>query len=64
MTQELLNPTGTLPCGETHADGPNGRGEHYAYSCDGGFTQTWNTVGAGKNPTPRELNLEERMAPQ
>jgi len=36
-----------------------------AQTCDGGFTQTWDTVGAGKNiPHQRELNLEERKAPQ
>jgi len=32
---------------------------------EGGFTQTWDTVGAGENiPRRRELNIEERMAPQ
>jgi hypothetical protein len=31
---------------------------------DGGFTQSWDTVGAGKNPTLRVLNIEERTAPQ
>jgi len=31
---------------------------------EGGFTQSWHTVGAGKNPTLRVLNLEERTALQ
>ena len=33
------------------------------HCCDGGFTQTWDTVGAGKLPMPRELDQEERTAP-
>ncbi|MEM3578058.1 MAG: hypothetical protein QXX51_06360 [Candidatus Bathyarchaeia archaeon] len=32
---------------------------------DSGFTQAWDTVGAGaKIPRQRELNKEERTAPQ
>jgi len=26
------------------------------HSCDGGFTQTWDTVGRAQIPTPRELH--------
>jgi len=34
-------------------------------ACDGGFTQAWDTVGAGATiPRQRELNQEERTAPQ
>jgi|Deesub1362B_J571_1020462.scaffolds.fasta_scaffold00447_8 hypothetical protein len=35
------------------------------YFDEDGFTQAWDTVGAGENiPRRRELNLEERTAPQ
>ena len=57
----LHNPAGkSMPTDPTEDDKPQA-----CLTCDGGFTQTWDTAGAGTtNPTPRELNLEERNAPQ
>ncbi|MEM4703870.1 MAG: hypothetical protein QXJ02_02230 [Candidatus Bathyarchaeia archaeon] len=44
---------------ETHADGPNRRDKpKKTYHTDeGGFTQTCNTAGAGKTPTPERTQL-------
>jgi len=42
------NPTGNSS--RAHADGPN-RGWWFPPTLDEGFTQAWDTVGAGANPT-------------
>ena len=48
--------------GENHADGPNRKGQAFRLVLnEGGFTQAWNTVGAGDTiPRRRELDLGER----
>jgi len=39
-----------------HDDGPNGSGKPYktCLARDGGFTQTWDTAGAGENKSHAE----------
>jgi hypothetical protein len=47
---------------QAHADGPD-RGWWLSPTVDGGFTQTWDTVGAGKNqPTFERAHLRRALS--
>jgi hypothetical protein len=61
-TEPFQNPTGkSMPTDPTE----DRKSHKTCLACDGGFTQTWDTVGAGaKIPRQRELNREERIALQ
>jgi len=59
MTLGWSNPTGTSS--RAHADGPN-RGWWFHLPFEEGFTQAWDTVGAGANPTHvRESSPEKSV---
>jgi len=57
----LSNPIGKSMLTDPTED----RKSHKAcFACDGGFTQTWDTMGAGTAiPRQRELSRGERIAP-
>jgi hypothetical protein len=62
ITGAVRNPTGkSMPTDPTE----DRKSDKACLACDGGFTQTWDTVGAGiAVPRQRELSKGERIALQ